>query len=173
LKDLVLKFKLDNKYFIDIIKYLEHNIKSYSFSLNYYCAETDLIIFLYDILTKINISKFSSNDYIEHYIKRCLKREFIRLKNRSYADYKISFDSDLLDINLNNIKDNYQDLTFFNFSDLINILSPVDKKIIKLRYYNSLSDSEISALLNISRQAVHKRRTEALKKLKTYLEEVV
>ncbi len=173
MKDLIIKFKENNKYFVDILKHFEQTIKSYSYELNYYCGESDIIIFLFNILIKIDLSKFPSEDYIEHYIKRSLKREFIRLKKKSYNEKVILFDSEVVDINLNTIDNNYQDLNDFNFLCLIDILEPLDKKIIKFRYYNEFSDEEISKFLDISRQAVHKRRLKSLRKLKNYIEKIV
>lgn len=50
-------------------------------------------------------------------------------------------------------------------------LSEKQRKVILLRYFQSMSDQEIAELYHISRSAIYHRRSNGLKKLKTLLKE--
>ena len=65
--------------FVNFLNYFNNSIKFYSKKLNYYCAETDLIIFLILLVRKINLKRFNSQEQLEYYIKISIKREYIRL----------------------------------------------------------------------------------------------
>lgn len=54
-------------------------------------------------------------------------------------------------------------------SKVVTVLSGVDLDIIKLRYYHDMTQDEVGQALGISKQAVSKRETAALEKLKRKL----
>ena len=50
-------------------------------------------------------------------------------------------------------------------------LSEKQRSVILLRYFQGMSDKEISELYHVSRSAIYRRRSNGLKKLKTVLKE--
>lgn len=156
--------------FIDILSFFNSKIKYLSYKLKYPEASTDLIIFLHQLILKLDFHKFNSDEEILKYIKKCLENKAIKLS------YKINFDknfilfhsdSEILDvIDKTNSNDAYSNI-FFN--DLISTLKPKQKQIMFFKFYLQLSDIEIAKMLNISRQAVNKSERASLKKLKLLL----
>ncbi|WP_241393756.1 sigma-70 family RNA polymerase sigma factor [Clostridium butyricum] len=133
-------------------------------------AETDLIIYLYELLKSLNPNKFEKEQDIVAYINRCLKNRSILLYYKDFKDKELmSFTSEteILDvIDINDRSDEYSDI---RFNDLISILKPKQKEITFYKFYMQFSDVEIAKMLKISRQAVNKTQRLALRNLKTQL----
>ncbi|MCI1578048.1 MAG: RNA polymerase subunit sigma-24 [Clostridium beijerinckii] len=163
-------FQENKNNFMEILSYFNSKIKYLIYKLKYPEAETDLIIFLYELITKINFDKFVSGADASMYIKRCLRNQAIRLS------YKVNRDNNLLTFNCddeslesfneNNSSNDYSDV-FFN--DLISSLKPRQKQIVYYKFYLQLSDIEIGKILKISRQSVNTAKRVSLNLLKTKL----
>ncbi|MFZ7121064.1 MAG: RNA polymerase sigma factor [Eubacteriaceae bacterium] len=161
--ELTHEFKNNKNYFTQIVDSFKNSIRFYSRKLNYYCSETDLIIFLLELLDKININNFSSDESLDFYIKKSIKHEYIKLSKAIIQDYCIE------EKYIENIPDDtcQNGCSLVLFEDLINILPKLEKTIIYYRYNLGLSDIEIASLLNVSRQTVYKYRRKGLNKLKS------
>ncbi|SFC39889.1 RNA polymerase sigma factor [Clostridium uliginosum] len=164
----IFQYKL--RCFMDILSYFNSKINYLSYMLKYPEASTDLIIYLYELVLKLDLKKFNSDEEILKYIKKCLKNKSTNLyyKINSYRNL-ITYNSDeeLLNIlNENNSNNDYSDIIFI---DLISSLSFRQKEIIFYKFYIQLSDIEIATRLKISRQAVNKSIRIALKNLKNKL----
>lgn len=167
MRDLICKFQRENEAFSEVYAEIKPCLKRYSMYLQYDCAESDLVIYLYMLLKKLDLTKFKDDSLLEHYINRCLKREYLRLRYSNFIDNKVLIDTDLVNTEINLIATNVLDTERFDFMELIASLDTIDKRILIYRYYYLLGDSEIAKKLNISRQAVHKRRNNSLNHLKT------
>lgn len=156
--------------FMDIFPYFNSKINYLSYKLKYPEASTDLTIFLYELVLKLDLHKLIDDEAILKYIKKCLQNNSIKLS------YKINFDknhiifnsdTEILDlIDKDNFSDEYSNILF---DDLISILNPKQKQIMFYRFYLQLSDIEITKILKISRQAINKAERVALKILRTEL----
>ena len=140
------------------------NYLIHSFNLEIY--QNDLLLFLWQLIKKIDCNNFKSEKAIYSYINISLKHCCINFYKKNLKENYILYDSDItnLQIEKNNLSNNFYESNLI-FNDLISYLPEKQQKIIYLRYKECLSDSQIASLLNISRQAVHKSRTYALNKL--------
>ena len=153
--------------FDEIYNYFEKYITTLSlkFKLNLYI--NDLLIKLWLLCNKIKLINFKSTEQLDCYIKYSLKRTAINLYNTEKRQNRINFNSNIIELNSNIISNSlhFNDSNII-FDDLISNLTEQKKIIIKLRYKDGLSDSEIAKLINISRQAVYKNRLSALNSIK-------
>lgn len=163
-------FHKNQECFSDVLTYFNSKIKYLSYKLKYPEAETDLVIYLYELLKLIDGHKFNTDNEFIMYINKCLKNKSISLFHKVAKDKEhLSFSSEteILDaINCEEKNDEYSDIIF---NDLISSLNPRHKKIIFYKFYLQLSDIEIAELFKISRQAVNKAQRMALKILKAKL----
>lgn len=163
-------FQDNEENFINIFAYFNSKIRYLAYKLRYPEAETDLIIYLYELLKSLNSNKFEKEQDIVAYINRCLKNRSILLYYKDFKDKELmSFTSEteILDvIDINDRSDEYSDI---RFNDLISILKPKQKEITFYKFYMQFSDVEIAKMLKISRQAVNKTQRLALRNLKTQL----
>lgn len=170
LKNNIIMFKDTNEKFMDILSCFNVKIKFLSYKLKYPEAETDLIIYLFELLKTLNIKRFKEDKEILAYVNTCLKNKSIYLhnKNNNYTDkVALTPENEILDyININEQTSDYSNVFFKN---LISTLKPKYRKIIFYKFYLQLSDIEISKIFNISRQAVNKNKRKALKDLKKQL----
>jgi len=163
-------FHTSQKNFNDILIYFSSKIKYLSYKLKYPEAETDLIIYVYELLKLIDEHKFNTDKDLLMYTNKCLENKSIALFHKIAKDKEsMSFTSetDILDaISCEERNDEYSDIIF---NDLISSLNPKQKKIIFYKFYLQLSDIEIAKIFKISRQAVNKAQSAALKILKAKL----
>lgn len=174
LLDKIKSFQSKFTNFIEILDFFESTISYLNYKLSYPEAYTDLIIYLYELLKKLNIDNFETDIDIIKYIKKCLKNKSIQLHCKIDKDKKhilyVSEDT-LLDALEKNFSDyNHSDLVFF---DLISLATLRQKEILFYRFYIQLSNIEIAKILGISRQAVNKSLKISLKNLKNMLEEEI
>lgn len=166
----IIIFQDNEPNFINIFSYFNSKIKYLAYKLRYPEAETDLIIYLYELLKLLNTNRFKNDQEIIAYINRCLKNKSIFLYKKVFKDKELlSFTSEteILDvINISDINDDYADV---RFKDLISSLKPKQKQITFYKYYMQFSDIEIAKMLKISRQAVNKTQRLALRNLKIQL----
>ncbi|BCZ45862.1 DNA-directed RNA polymerase sigma-70 factor [Clostridium gelidum] len=163
-------FHNNQEVFGDILTHFSSKIKYLTYKLKYPEAETDLTIYLYELLKVIDEQKFNTDKDILMYINICLNNKSISLFHKISKDKEsLSFTSDteILDIiDCNEKNDEYSDIIF---NDLISSLNPRQKEIIFYKFYLQLSDIEIAKLFKISRQAVNKSQRAALKILRENL----
>lgn len=152
-----------------IVKKFEPLIKKYSYHLNYYCAESDLIIELLILIKKINLDKFDddSEGKIINYIKSSLGKKKIDL----YRKHVVSKVEEIhIDEDINLIADNFDPFKV-SWQDIINILPQKQRMILTLKYVFGYSQSDIARMMNVSRQAVNKAIKKAYRKVKDHLDD--
>lgn len=165
----------DEKSKLLILEKFKNTIKSYARKLNYYCAETDLIIFMLTLINKLNLEKFKSFEEgtVVKYIHSSIKHEYIRLsKKNSYINsHEILIDTDIIDYIDNN--EDKEEVSTEN-SGLIKYMAKKligNQKKVFLYFLNGYSITEISKLMGISRQSVYKiKKRIALKFIDEYKE---
>ncbi|MEG6511625.1 sigma-70 family RNA polymerase sigma factor [Desulforamulus ruminis] len=141
-------------------------IKKYSRKLNYEEAESDLIIFLLQLLKKV--PKFDSEKFLNSYIAKSIKNEYIRLNKKQQL---INQKEILMEIN------NFKHLTTSNvdidlnidIKNALKILSKRQRSVIHYKIFLGYSDSKTADILNVSRQAIFKTQKKALELLKKQL----
>lgn len=149
----------DNIY--DILIIFDNILNKYSRLLDNEDTKQDLIIFLIGLFDKIPIYKFNNERQILSYISKSIKYEYIRLS-------KINSRKLSNEVYINEDTEIYYnfDSSDLEFLDLINILNESEKNILKLFFVEDFSISEISKLMNVSRQAINQNKNRAIKKLK-------
>ncbi|WP_238916622.1 sigma-70 family RNA polymerase sigma factor [Clostridium sp. YIM B02555] len=163
-------FNNNSENFICILAHFNSKIKYLSYKLKYPEAETDLIIYFYELIGKLNKNKFIEDEELIMYINKCLKNKSIYLSNKQNKDKQylcFTSEAEILDVfNYVEMKDEYSDI---RFNDLISSLNKRQKEIMFYKFYMQLSDIEIGKILKISRQTVNKTQKRALKNLKDKL----
>ncbi|WP_143317833.1 sigma factor-like helix-turn-helix DNA-binding protein [Clostridium sp. HBUAS56017] len=139
-----------------------------SFQLELY--KNDIVLFLWQLTKKINISNFKSEEELYKYISVSLKNYCINIYYKQAKNKNVTYNSMLTNIEIDKkYSCNPMDNSSLAFDELISSLSDKQKKVITMRYKYCLSDCEIANFLSISRQAVYKSRKSALSILeKTY-----
>lgn len=163
----------DEKSKLLILEKFNKTIKYYARKLNYYCAETDLIIFILTLINKLNLEKVKSfeENTVVKYINGNIKYEYIRLskKNSCISSHEILIDKGII-----NYIDNDKDKEEFSMesSEFIKYMSENligNQRKVFLYFLNGYSITEISKLMGISRQAVDKiKKRVALKFIDEY-----
>ncbi|SMC29110.1 toxin-associated regulator BotR [Clostridium acidisoli DSM 12555] len=166
LTELIADSKANHKYFEIICSKYSKKINFLVKSFNIELYRNDLLLFLWQLIKKINSSDFKSEQALHSYINISLKNYCINLYNKYHKNNRITYNSLLTDIEIDkNFSYNTIDNSSLIFDDLIVNLSEKQKKIIIMRYKYCLTDYEIASSLHVSRQAVHKNRVAALNKL--------
>ncbi len=161
-------FQKNQENFMEILVYFNSKIKYLSYKLKYPEAETDLIIYLYEVLKLIDEQRFNSDKDLLNYINKCLKNRTAALFNSISREKEfLSFTSEVETLDVLNCEDENDEYSDIIFNDLISSLSPRQREIIFYKFYLQLSDIEIANLLKISRQAVNKAQRLALKNLRS------
>ena len=126
----------------------------------------DLSSFLAELLFKIDISKFKSDDSedLQKYIAVCLRNEYYAMLRRKGLQPLLLDDCMFDTFESANTLEN----TVF-VKECLTKVTENHRKILILRYCHDFSDSEISEELHISRQAVNKARNKALETIKKFL----
>ncbi|EHJ00477.1 RNA polymerase sigma factor, sigma-70 family [Clostridium sp. DL-VIII] len=163
-------FHNNQEVFGDILTHFTSKIKYLSYKLKYPEAETDLIIYLYELLKVIDEQKFNTDKDILMYIYKCLNNKSISLFHKIAKDKEsmtFTSEAETLDvIDCNEKDDEYSDIVF---NDLISSLNPKQKELMFYKFYLQLSDIEIAKLFKITRQAVNKSLRKALETLRQEL----
>lgn len=144
-------------------------IQKYSQKLNYDGADTDIIIFILEMIPNIPIGKnykIKSDVCIVNYICNSIRHEFIYLskKNNKIVSMETKLNTDIL------ISSN-DELTENNvfISCLLDNLTEIQRQIITKIFIEDISENTISKQYSISRQAVNRTKNRALKVLKNQL----
>lgn len=169
LRNKIIEIQNGNKNNIyDILIIFDNILNKYSRLLDHEDTKQDLIIFLIGLLDKIPIYEFNNERQILSYISKSIKYEYIRLSkinsrklsNEVYIneDTEMHYNFDSSDI---------------EFLDLISVLNESEKNILKLFFIENFSISEISKLMNVSRQAINQNKNRAIKKLKYIVDDYI
>lgn len=157
----------DMSAFSDLFDGFKRLINYYAAKLSYEDAANELTLFFIELLYSIKLSKFSDDgsDEIRRYIAVSLKNEYIALSMKKAKSCKLE----------NDFYESYgafseNSLENLVLSDILKLLNANDKKIIIYRYLYGYSIAEIADLMDISRQAVNKRKNNALNILKKAIE---
>ncbi|MBW6411525.1 sigma-70 family RNA polymerase sigma factor [Clostridium weizhouense] len=164
----------DEDSLLTIINKFNLLIKKLSRKMVYEGAETDLIIYLIQMLRKLDLDKlknFSEGGLVK-YIQVSLNNKAI---DHCKKYYLIKNNEMVLDINIiqqnfdTSVKNNIDNNLFID--ELLNLkaLTEHQKLILKYYYLCEYSDMQIANKLKISRQAVHKTRSYGLKIIKNYV----
>lgn len=122
-----------------------------------------LILFLIELLRKLPIEQehFKNDRILYAYISKSIKHKYIELsKNKdriTTREVELSADFTLADPHRFEIS-----LLYF---DLLQLLKPLERRILIWVYFYGYSISELSKILHVSKQALNKTKLRALKKL--------
>lgn len=162
LRNKIIEIQNGNKRGIyDVLIIFDNILNKYSRSLNHEDTKQDLSIFLIGLFYKIPIYKFNDERQILSYISKSIKYEYIRLS-------KINSKKLSNEVYINEDIEMYYNFDSYDieFLDLISILNESEKHILNLFFVENFSISEISKLMNVSRQAINQNKNRAIKKLK-------
>lgn len=139
-------------------------IKGFGRKLNYEEAETDLIIFLLEFISKIDLKKFKNRNEGEiiNYVHAAFKNKYINLLR---IIINKNLELSILDVELVHL-DYYEKLEKDSFLILLKNLNTIQKKIIIGKYVYDYSDTELAAILKLSRQSIYKNKKKAFDILK-------
>lgn len=137
--------------------------------LNYECAETDLVIFLLLLLSKIELKTFaqkSEGEQINYFLKAIRNKQVdLYRKNQSHSLQEIS----LFDVCELSIEPEY---LMQSELCILNSLPERQRKVLELHFIDGYSDTDVAAILGTSRQAVGQSRRRAIMNLKKIRKEV-
>ena len=175
LYDCIVKAKNNDKEsMLALCKKFDPLLKKYTKALAYEDAYNDLQeAFLYTIKKiPIELEQFCQDKYILSYIKSSIRHKFIYLnkKDEEYENHvcflseKTLFKTILVDNS-----SNYSIRDIMLLTDIEHLLTEKEWKLFVLKILKGYSDSDIAAMLHISRQAVNKQINKMKKKLKIFL----
>ncbi|AWZ50066.1 hypothetical protein C3495_14580 (plasmid) [Clostridiaceae bacterium 14S0207] len=166
LHELILKCRgKDESSLLELIDRFKPIILKYKWDSKYIDMESELNLFLLELVEKIPIEKekFKEDKYIISYIKTSLKNKYIEVNKKNYYKDKVNIDQIL------NLSCFYNDIDAIVMRTILRRLTPNERNIIILKFYKMYSDVEIAEMFNISRQAINRTKRRALKKLKDML----
>lgn len=159
--------KGDTTVFDTIYNVFEHLIIYYNRHLSFDDALQELNVFLVELLYQVPLDKFVPDESIslKKYIATSIRNKYIALSKQKQmqdslfveycegiAAYSAPFEDKLI------------------LSEVLLLLTEKQNQVIVYKYFYGYSDSEISAHLHISRQAVNRLKTRGLLELKRLLE---
>ncbi|AUM93822.1 TPA: botulinum neurotoxin transcription-activating sigma factor BotR [Clostridium botulinum] len=165
--------KSDNGEFQEIFKHFEKTINIFTRKYNIYDNYNDILYHLWYTLKKVDLSNFNTQNDLERYISRTLKRYCLDICNKRKIDKKIMYNSEIVDKKLSLIANSYSSYLEFEFNDLISILPDDQKKIIYMKFVEDIKEIDIAKKLNISRQSVYKNKILALERLEPILKKLI
>ena len=170
LAELIKKYRNNDEVaFYEIYKEFEKSILKYAAKTGGEDARQDLILFFIELLNTINLDKFKDkfSDGLSRYIAVSLKNQYIFIsKNKNKDIQQISFEE--TENFLGFVYDDY-----FGISEALSKLSEKQRFIITYKYIYNYSDTEISDILGITRQAVNRLKNRALKTLLEYYTDTI
>lgn len=130
----------------------------------------ELMLFLIELLHKIDIDKFAvdDSDGVKRYITVCITNKYIALSKEKHQTKTQNISLEEAEKFLPFFADEY-----FEIGDDLQQLSEKQKKVIIYKYILNYSDAEIAQFLNISRQAVNQIKNRAFTVLKKIYSEAI
>lgn len=125
----------------------------------------DITLFFMELLYSIDTDKFfpDRSDAMNRYIAVSLRNRYIALSQKAKKALKLS--DELLEENAKYIFEPEESLSL---KEGFAKLSERQRAVLTYRYFYGFSDSEISDMLGISRQAVHQLELRGISALKEY-----
>lgn len=159
----------DDLALMEIILQFKPLLAKFSEQLNYYCSETDLTIFLIELIKGLNLSDF--NDINDAIIVNLIYKSLCNKKVDLYRKNKLkSIEECVLIQEITPEKAYMEPETEILIRNALDTLPKQQKIILVKKYYKGYSDTEIAHCLNISRQAVNRAKNKALEKLRKLLD---
>ena len=154
---------------MELITNFKPLIQKYSRKLHYDGADTDIIIFILEMIPNVPIHKnynMQNDGYIVSYICNSIRHKFIYLskKNNKIVLMETELNTDILTSSNDELPENNVFI-----SCLLDNLTEIQQQIITKIFIQDISENTISKQLNISRQAVNRTKNRALKILKNQL----
>lgn len=156
----------EEKYLYQIIDKFKPIIKSFANKLKSNDAENELSYFVMELIYKIKLNGFEkeqSEGALINYIVQSVRHEYIRKSKRQVLDSA--------HLSLNDAIISTQDRCIsleekYELHDILSCLTNHQREVIRLFYFQGLSDQVIGQMLHTTRQAVNRTRNDALRKLR-------
>ena len=147
----------------ELIEKFEPLLNKYAHELKYDCAKSDLIIFLIQLIRHLDFNKINhySDGQLVTYIVTALRNKKIDLHRRTLHSFEEIHTETIAEIPAAS-----DWFTRFTITQCLKKLSPRQRNVIIRKYYLGYSDIEIAEQLHITRQAVNRTKTRALRTLK-------
>lgn len=165
--------KNNNKEFEVIIIHFKNTVNILIRKYNLESHYNDILYHLWNILKKIDLNKFNTENDLHKYISRSLKRYCLDICNKKNRDKKIIYNSEITNIKLNLMENSCSNYLNFEFNDLISILPENQRKILYMKFFEDMKECDIAKKLHMSRQAVYKNKVLALKKLEPIVNKLI
>jgi RNA polymerase sigma factor (sigma-70 family) len=158
--------KGDKDSLMELLSRFKPLIKKYSNELKYEEAETDLIISFITIIKTLKIKEINYEGQAVNYIYVSLRNKKIDL----FRKYVQGIQEEC-EINLDIVADKSipEKEDKILIKKLLTLLTDLQRKILKAKFFMGYSENEIGKRLHISRQAVNRAKNRALNKLRKYL----
>ncbi len=167
LKALIIDFKKGySKSFYLIHKVFERLIKLYASRIYYEDGESELNLFLIELLYKLDLSRFDSLDSsftIQKYIAVALRNKYLDVLKKSIELNQKTLP--LLEQKADEEEHFYEKLMLPNAFSLLTVKQ---QEVLIRKYIYGYKDTEISETMGISRQAVNGIKNRAIEILKNY-----
>lgn len=170
LKEIIIKaINYDEESILYLLKMFNPKISFCAKKLNYYGAETDLIIGFLESIPKLKncTTEEFSDGKIVNYIATLINNKSTDLFRQNFKDIKLS--EKITDINIDLISENTAADLIINkllIEQMFSILTNKQKEVMKAKYLLNKSVGFISTDLKISRQSVYRLEQRALIKLR-------
>lgn len=171
LKEVIIKaIDYDEESILYLLKMFNPKISFCARKLDYYGAETDLIIEFIEAIPKLRSCtnpKFSEGEII-NYIAKLINNKAIDLFRKNIKEIKLN--EKIVDFNIDLISITNTDDLILNkilVKEMLSVLTNKQREVIESKYLLNNSVDYISSNLKISRQSVHRLEQRALVKLRT------
>ncbi|MDO4539660.1 MAG: sigma-70 family RNA polymerase sigma factor [Syntrophomonadaceae bacterium] len=158
----------DNEAVCFIIEKFKRLIKKHAYQLNYYCAKTDLVIAILELIQTIDLDRMRAaheGELVNYFVKILYHKKIdLHRQNLKYIMEQLHFNPEIF---ISEFSYEPQDLSFF-WTSALNELPYKQRFVIVQKYLYSFTDVEIASQFGISRQAANRLKNRALKTLKDY-----
>ncbi|MDO6803114.1 sigma-70 family RNA polymerase sigma factor [Wenyingzhuangia sp. 1_MG-2023] len=118
--------------------------------------------------TFLNILKYKNSSSevknIKAYLFKCLRNQIFKVKKAAKLEFEL--DNETIQSENNTHEEQEKELVFKKLKELIKELSPREREIIYLKYFQNFNNIEISELLDLNYQTVRNILGNAIKKLR-------
>ena len=139
-------------------------ITLYSYRINDEDANAELMLFFIELLYSIDMDRFNyiDSNSLSKYIAVCIRNKYIEL-SKKFGQYR----SNLLHLCENCVcADTLNCYIRLETVELLKELSLRQRAVIVYKYIYKYTDTEISEMLGVSRQAINRLKNRALKQLR-------
>lgn len=151
---------------LEIMEKFRPLLKKYSYKLGADDAYSEFTVFLIELIDQIPVERFAEEAAefcLLSYIRKAVYFQYIKL-SKEQAKYRACH----LELNEDvHSHDPEKDADIsLELKEGIRELTPLQRDIIKAKYYGGFSDAEIGKYLNVTRQAINRAKNRALEQLK-------